>query len=121
MPSRAAPTRARTVAAAQAGYYLATGIAPLLSRRAFERVTGPKTEWWLVVTVAGLVDAIGIPLALAAARDRIEPEVRLTAVAAAAVLGTIDVVYVARRRISPVYLLDAAAQAALLAGWAGAR
>ena len=32
-------------------------------------------------------------------------------------LGTIDVVYVAKRRISPVYLLDALAQAVLLVAW----
>jgi hypothetical protein len=29
----------------------------------------------------------------------------------------IDVSFVAKRRISPIYLLDAAAEAALVAGW----
>ena len=33
-------------------------------------------------------------------------------------LATIDTVYVAKRRISPVYLLDAVAEIALVAGWA---
>lgn len=36
----------------------------------------------------------------------------------AAGLSLIDLVFVARRRISPVYLLDAAAEAALVAAWA---
>ena len=36
----------------------------------------------------------------------------------AAGLGLIDVIFVARGRISPVYLLDAAAEAALVVAWA---
>jgi len=39
------------------------------------------------------------------------------AVASAAGLAAIDLVYVARRRIRPIYLLDAVAQAGLAAAW----
>jgi hypothetical protein len=42
----------------------------------------------------------------------------LVAAGSAAALATIDVVYVAKRRISPVYLLDAIAEIALVAAWA---
>src|SRR3954453_8582479 len=42
----------RRVLLLQGGYYVLTGVAPFVSRRAFERVTGPKAEWWLVQTVA---------------------------------------------------------------------
>ena len=49
----------RRTLAAQGVYYVATGAAPFVSRRAFEAVTGPKREWWLVQTVGGLVTAIG--------------------------------------------------------------
>jgi hypothetical protein len=44
---------------AQGGYYVATGVAPFVSRRLFERVTGPKADWWLVQTVGVLVTAAG--------------------------------------------------------------
>src|SRR5947209_20416512 len=56
----------RTLAAVQAAYYLPTAIVPFISRRAFERVTGPKTEWWLVLTVSALVGAVGAALGVAA-------------------------------------------------------
>ena len=51
-------------------------------------------------------------------RDRVTPELELIAAGAAAGLGTIDVVYVARGRIRFTYLIDAAVQAGLLYGLA---
>src|SRR3954449_6312557 len=105
---------------AQGAYYAGTGVAPFVSRRGFEAVTGPKREWWLVQTVGGVVTALGGALAGAAVRDRVTPEIALAGAGSAAVLLGIDVVYVARRRISPVYLADAVAQAGVLAGWAWA-
>jgi hypothetical protein len=65
------------------------------SRRAFERITGPKTEWWLVQMTGALVAGWALSLAAIAA------------------------ISVARRRISPAYLLDTAAQGAIAGGlWA---
>ena len=83
----------------------------------FERITGPKVERWLVKTVGALVTAVGASLALAARDDPGRAETVVLATGSAAALGTIDAVYVAKRRISPVYLLDALAQAALLVAW----
>ena len=112
----------RHVAAVQAAFYLSTGIWPLFHRRSFERVTGPKTDFWLAQTVGILVAATGVGLAHAASRRRpVACELRTVAITGAAGLALIDVVFVARRRISPVYLLDAAAEAALLAAWGAAR
>jgi hypothetical protein len=101
----------------QAILYIATGVWPLVSMRSFEAVTGPKVDRWLVKTVGVLVTVIGSALALASRRRQLAPEIVLVAAGSAAALATIDVVYVARRRISPVYLLDAVAEIALLAGW----
>jgi hypothetical protein len=106
----------RMVLTAQGGYYVLTGLAPFASRRAFERVTGPKREWWLVQTVGVLVTAIGGVLLWGVRSDRVTPELRGLAAGCAAGLTGIDVVYVAKRRIAPTYLLDAAAQVAALAG-----
>jgi hypothetical protein len=52
----------RTVLTVQGGYYIVTGAAPFVSRRAFEAVTGPKTEWWLVETVGAIVTTVGAAL-----------------------------------------------------------
>src|SRR3954467_8139040 len=101
-----------------AAYFVGTGGAPFISRRAFEAVTGPKQEWWLVETVGLLVTAVGAGVATAAARDRVTPEITTIAVGCAGGLAAIDIVYVARGRISPAYLADAAAQVGVRAAHA---
>ena len=105
------------LARVQALFYIVTGVWPFLSMRTFEAVTGPKVDRWLVKTVGALVAVIGCALALASRRRQLAPEIVLAAAGSAAALAAIDTVYVARRRISPVYLLDAVAEIALVAGW----
>lgn len=110
--------RKRRIAAAQALFYFSTGIWPVIHRRSFERVTGPKADYWLVETVGVLVAAIGVGLAQAVATGRPIPrELRTIGVASALGLAAIDTVYVGHRRIAPVYLADALAEIALVAGW----
>jgi hypothetical protein len=108
----------RRVAAAQAVLYVSTGIWPLMHRHSFERVTGPKVDYWLVETVGAIIAAIGVGLGQAAASGRRIPrELRTVGVASALGLAAIDTVYVRRRRIAPVYIADAVAEIALVAGW----
>jgi hypothetical protein len=114
------PSR-RIVLLVQGGYYVATGVLPFVSRRAFEAATGPKREWWLVQAVGALVTVIGGVLLSGAGRRRESPELLGLAAGSAAALAGIDFVYVARRRISPRYLADAAVQAGLLGGLAAGR
>ena len=101
----------------QAIFYIVTGVWPFVSMRSFEAITGPKVDRWLVKTVGALVAVIGSGLALASRRRQLAPEIVLVAAGSAAALATIDTVYVAKRRISPVYLLDAVAEIGLVAGW----
>jgi hypothetical protein len=115
------PLRHRDVALAQAVYYGATGVWPLLSRRSFEAVTGRKTDWWLVQTFSLTLLPVGAALGLAAARDAVTPELELLGAGAAGVLAGTDVAIAARRLGRPTYLIDAAASGALVAGWAIAR
>jgi hypothetical protein len=102
----------------QAGYYLVSGVWPLLDIRTFEAITGPKADRWLVKTVGVLVATTGAALAVAGARRRVPAELVLIAAGNAVGLTAIDVVYVAKGRISPVYLLDAAAEVPLALAWA---
>ena len=109
----------RRIAGLQAAFYISTGVWPLLHRHSFERVTGPKVDFWLAQAVGATVAAIGTGLAQAASQHRqVSPELRTVAMTSAAGLALIDLIFVARRRISPIYLLDAAAEAALVAAWA---
>jgi hypothetical protein len=110
----------RRVAALQAAYYVSTGLWPLVHRRSFERLTGAKTDFWLAQTVGVTVAAIGVGLAqTATGRRPVPPELRTVACAGAAGLALVDLIFVARRRISAIYLVDAAAEAALMGAWAG--
>ena len=108
----------RSVLVAQGGYYALTGLAPFVSRRAFEAVIGPKREWWLVQAVGAVVAPVGVGLAVAGARGRTTPEVVGIAAGCAAGLAAVDVYHASRGRISRAYLLDAACQSAALAGMA---
>jgi hypothetical protein len=105
------------VAIAQGAFFFATGVWPLLHMPSFESVTGPKTDRWLVKTVGALVSVVGATVASAGLRGRITPETRLLAMGSSLALAAIDVVYTRRRRISRIYLLDAVAEAGIIAAW----
>jgi hypothetical protein len=101
----------------QAGYFFLTGVWPLVHIQSFMAVTGPKTDIWLVKCVGVLVGVIGIVVGLATWHDRIETEIILLAIGSAAGLMAVDVIYVLKRVIAKVYLIDAAAELVLIAGW----
>jgi hypothetical protein len=117
---------------AQGLYYLATGVWPLVHVESFQRVTGPKTDHltagpaateadhWLLMTVGALITVIALVLFVAAYRRQTTGEIALLAAGSAVALTAIDVVYVSRGTIAPIYLLDAAAEVVLVAGWAAA-
>jgi hypothetical protein len=109
---------ANRLARAQGWYYLATGVWPLLSRRTFEAVTGPKADFWLAQTVGVLVASLGAGLLEAARRDHVTRELALVGAFAAAGLAATDTVFVLRGRIRPIYLVDAVVDCALAAAWA---
>lgn len=105
----------------QGGYYVATGLLPLLSRRWFAVLTGPKREWWLVDTVGGVVSVLGAAVVIAAVRREPPAELIVAAAGTAATLAAIDLLYVAKGRIAPTYLVDAGAEIGVIAALAVAR
>jgi hypothetical protein len=107
----------RAVPWLHAAYFITGGLWSILGRRSFEAVSGSKADYWLVRTVGGLLTVVGAVIAVANRHGRLTPEVRWLAMGTSGVLMAIDLAYVAKRRISPVYLLDAAANLILIAGW----
>ena len=101
----------------QAAYFFATGVWPLLHIKSFMAVTGPKVDLWLVKCVGVLVGVIGIVLGLATWYDRLTIEIILLAIGSAAGLTAIDVVYVLKRVIDKIYLVDAVAEVVLIVAW----
>ena len=102
----------------QGVYYLVTGLWPLVAPDSYVKVTGPKTDLWLVQTIGGLVAVVGATLCLAAFRRRLSLELVVLAVGCASVFALAELAFVLQRTISAIYLLDAAAEVGLLALWA---
>jgi hypothetical protein len=105
------------VALVQGLYFLTTGLWPFVSIETFQRVTGPKVDLWLVKTVGVLVAVIGAALILAGVREEVTPSVILVAIGSAAALAGVDVIYVSKRVISRIYLLDALVELILMVWW----
>jgi len=111
--------RAKT-AQAQGFYYVAAALWSLFDMRGFEWATGPKTDAWLVRTVALLLLSVGMSLVVAAVgrgRRSVSAESQLTAMAVAASLFGVDCWYVFRDVISPIYLVDAVLEGAAFIAW----
>ena len=110
------------MAALHGTYYFVSGVWPLMHMRSFEAVTGAKTDRWLVRTTGALLAAWGAALLISARRPGgPSGDLALASAAAACVLAGADSWYVAQRRISRIYMLDAAAEAVLIAAWCAAR
>lgn len=106
----------------QAVFYVITGVWPLLHMRSFERVTGPKTDDWLVHMVGLLAAAIGLALWTGARTTRPAGAIVVLGAASAMSFAAIDLTYALTGRIAPIYLLDAGAEGVLLlALWMGWR
>lgn len=98
-------------------YFVATGLFPLFSMRAFEAITGPKQDHWLVKTVGLLITVIGAVILYSAQRGEFPQETVILAVGSAGVLAAVDIFYSSIGRISKVYLLDAVAEILLILAW----
>src|SRR3954447_19280503 len=107
----------RRLAQAQGVFNVVSGVWPLVSMRTFEAVYGPKTDRWLVQTVAGLLTTVGCAQLLSRDPGQLRLA-RVVGVGTAATLLTVDAVYVPKRRISRMYLQDAVCELGWLAGWA---
>jgi hypothetical protein len=93
------------------------GLWPLLHISSFEAVLGPKTDRWLVKTVAGLLMVNGLTQLTTSSTAGGVRQARRLGVGTAAVLATIDLVYVPARRISKMYLVDAALEIGWIVAW----
>src|SRR5512139_3633027 len=106
------------VALIQGIYFLVTGIWPLISMRTFLAITGPKTDLWLVKTVGLILAVIGAVLIYAQRTASVNPAVVFLAIAAAASMVLVEVIYVIKNVISPICLGDAFVEIVLMIWWA---
>lgn len=102
----------RSVLRAQAAYYIATGLFPLVDMESFERITGPKRDRWLVRLIGLLACAIGASIATGV-RERPAPETKRLSALSAAAFAAIELTYGLRGEISAVYVADAVFEVAV--------
>lgn len=105
------------LALAQGAYYLVTGAWPLLDRASFERIAGPKVDFWLVHTVGLLVAVIGKELLWAGLGRADARSAQRLGIGSAGSLAAVELVYGLRGRISKVHLLEGLVELGLAAAW----
>jgi hypothetical protein len=105
------------VALLQGIYFFVFGIWPILHMRSFLKVTGPKTDLWLVKTVGLILAVIGAVLIFAQVNAEVNTSLIILAICSALSLAVIEFVYVTKRVISPIYLGDSLLELLLIACW----
>lgn len=107
-----------TVLWLQGIYLVLTGIWPVVHYASFEKITGGKTDVWLVKTTGAVLTVTGGSLLAAAnGNHEITLPVVIVGMGSALALLIADAYYAARRVILPVYLADAAMQFAWVLMW----
>jgi hypothetical protein len=103
----------RTILFIQAIWYLITAIWPLVSIKSFMKITGPKTDIWLVKTVAVLVLAMAITFFSGLLLRANFGPVLVLAIAACVGFAVVEIYYSSQKIISVVYLADGCFEALL--------
>jgi len=81
------------------------------------KVTGPKTDVWLVKTVSVLIVSISLSLLFSVRNSGEKMPVILLAITSCIGLAGIDFYYALNNTISDVYLIDGAIQVITLIAW----
>ncbi|MBL7706585.1 MAG: hypothetical protein JNM21_13655 [Taibaiella sp.] len=108
----------RTIPLLQAIYVSVTAIWPLVHIESFMRVTGYKTDVWLVKTVSVLLFALMILLYRSAIKNKpISLTLSASAISATAGLIIVELVYYFKGIIAQVYFWDAIIETIFLLWW----
>ncbi|OPB92571.1 hypothetical protein BB020_08185 [Elizabethkingia occulta] len=107
----------RTIPYLQGVYYLLTGIWPFLSLESFIRITGPKTDIWLVQTVALLLIPYGLLCFYIANNTKKFPVIAMALALCCMSLAGINLYYYLRNSIKWVYSVDFVIEIIFLVYW----
>ncbi|MGZ3790022.1 MAG: hypothetical protein ACXVLQ_15910 [Bacteriovorax sp.] len=96
-------------------YYFLTAFWPIFHIYSFEKVSGPKTDHWLVYTVALLLIASSLVFLYSGLGDAPVPiESIILSVSNCLALVLIEVIFVTRGKIWKIYLMDALVEIIIL-------
>ncbi|UOU97534.1 hypothetical protein MUU74_13650 [Chryseobacterium daecheongense] len=98
-------------------YFLITGVWPLVHLKSFMEVTGPKTDIWLVQTVAVLILSFSILFFYVAFKKRIVPIYALMGATSTFGLAVIELYYYLQGTLKWVYFIDSAIEMVFFIYW----
>lgn len=102
----------------QGSYTLITALWAIVDIDSFMKVTGPKTDIWLIKTVSVVLAAIGITLlAHASAKETNKLPAAILGMTTALGLAIIDFYYSGNDVISMVYAIDGAVEVLFFVVW----
>lgn len=105
----------KTLILIQGIYYFLTALWPLIHIKSFEKITGPKTDHWLVYTVSALIICSSLVFLSTALGPFMEgKEVLILSFSNAIALSIVEIFFSLKNVISKIYLLDAAAEISLV-------
>jgi hypothetical protein len=111
------PENRRIILGMQSGYYLLTGLWPLLHMSSFMEITENTTDPLLVKTIGILLVCAAITFLISLYNNENSAAVVFLSVSSAIGLLSIDIYYNLTDEISTLYLIDAALQLILLEAW----
>jgi hypothetical protein len=101
----------------QGFYFLLTALWPLVDITSFMQITGPKTDIWLVNTVAVLLIPIALCFLAGAVLPAESPFVILIGLTTSPGLAFIDIYYTSNDVIEWVYLIDGGLELLFFSLW----
>jgi hypothetical protein len=104
----------RGAAGALGGYYVLTGIWPIVSPGTFQLVLGPKVDMWLAQVLGAVLCVPGTILLRASYKNRMTHDAYWMAIGVMVVLIASDVILVSCGIVRTIYLADAAVQFIIL-------
>jgi hypothetical protein len=107
----------KTLLTIQGLYILITAIWPLIDIESFMRVTGPKTDIWLVKTVAVLLIPISVGILLPLISPTHFLQSFMLGLSSAVGLAAIDFYYTINNTIDDIYMWDGILQCLFAVCW----
>ncbi len=102
----------------QGGWFVASGLWPLLHPASFEALSGAKMDLWLARVVGVVIAVIGATLLFARVRRQVGAEMVFLGLVSAVVLAVVDVLVATSGAGTDAYLADAVLELVFAAGWA---
>ncbi|GAB0157916.1 hypothetical protein CHRYSEOSP005_32100 [Chryseobacterium sp. Alg-005] len=98
-------------------YFFITGVWPLIHLKSFMEVTGPKTDIWLVQTVAVLILSHSMLFFYIAFKKRILPVYALMGMITTSGLAIIELYYYFQGTLKWVYFIDSVIEILFFIYW----